>query len=81
MNLSPEERAALEQRVSEEEHHIQQKEHRLATGVGPKQAVEIEKDTAAWVLYVLAGIVTVAMPAAPWFYLRELRDLLEPSKT
>jgi hypothetical protein len=47
MNLSPEERAALEQRVSEEEHHIQQKEHRLATGVGPKQAVEIEKDIAA----------------------------------
>jgi len=41
----------------------------------------IEKDTAAWVLYVLAGIVTVAMPAAPWFYLRELRGLLEPSKT
>lgn len=44
MNLSPEERVALEQKVTEEEHHIQQKEHRLATGVGPKEKVEIEKD-------------------------------------
>jgi hypothetical protein len=34
---------------------------------------------AAWVFYVLAGLVTVAMPAIPWFYLRELRALLEPS--
>jgi hypothetical protein len=44
MTLSPEERTELEEKVSEEEHHIQQKEHRLATGVGPKEKVEIEKD-------------------------------------
>jgi hypothetical protein len=35
-----------------------------------------EHDTVAWVAYGLAGIVTVAMPAAPWFFLRQLRDVL-----
>jgi len=39
----------------------------------------VDDNAAAWVLYVLAGIVTVAMPAIPWFYLRELRAMLEPS--
>ncbi len=39
----------------------------------------VDNNAAAWVLYVLAGIVTVAMPAIPWFYLRELRAMLEPS--
>jgi hypothetical protein len=39
----------------------------------------VENNAAAWVLYVLAGIVTVAMPAIPWFYLRQLRAMLEPS--
>jgi hypothetical protein len=38
----------------------------------------VDNNAAAWVLYVLAGLVTVAMSAAPWFYLRELRALLEP---
>lgn len=37
----------------------------------------VESDTAAWVLFVLSGLVTVAMPAIPWFYLRELRTLLD----
>lgn len=37
----------------------------------------VESDTAAWVLLALAGLVTLAMPAIPWFYLRELRALLE----
>jgi uncharacterized protein DUF2561 len=37
----------------------------------------VESDTAAWVLLGLAGLVTLAMPAIPWFYLRELRALLE----
>lgn len=37
----------------------------------------IEGDAAAWVLFVLSGLVTLAMPAIPWFYLRELRALLE----
>jgi hypothetical protein len=40
----------------------------------------VESDTAAWVLLVLAGLITLGMPAAPWFYLRELRSLLpEPA--
>ncbi len=39
----------------------------------------VDSNAAAWVLYVLAGLVTVAMPAIPWFYLRQLRALLEPS--
>jgi hypothetical protein len=39
----------------------------------------VDHNAAAWVFYVLAGLVTVAMPAIPWVYLRELRALLEPS--
>ncbi len=40
----------------------------------------VESDAAAWVLIVLAGLITLGMPAAPWFYLRELRTLLpEPA--
>jgi hypothetical protein len=35
-----------------------------------------ESDTAGWVAYGLAAIVTVGMPAAPWFFLRQLRDVL-----
>jgi hypothetical protein len=35
-----------------------------------------EQDTTAWVLYGVAGLVTVAMPALPWFFLRQLRDVL-----
>jgi hypothetical protein len=35
-----------------------------------------DHDTVAWVAYGVAGIVTVAMPAAPWFFLRQLRDVL-----
>jgi hypothetical protein len=30
----------------------------------------------AWVFYVIAGLVAVAMPAVPWLYLRQLRALL-----
>jgi hypothetical protein len=37
----------------------------------------VESDTAAWVFFVLSGLVTLAMPAIPWFYLRELRALLD----
>jgi hypothetical protein len=39
----------------------------------------VDDNAVAWVFYVLAGLVTVAMPAIPWFYLRELRAL-EPAK-
>ncbi len=35
-----------------------------------------EHDTAAWASYVVAGLVTVAMPAAPVFFLRQLRTVL-----
>ena len=39
----------------------------------------VDSNAAAWVFYVLAGLVTVAMPAIPWVYLRQLRAMLEPS--
>jgi hypothetical protein len=35
-----------------------------------------ESDTVGWVAYGLAAIVTVGMPAVPWFFLRQLRDVL-----
>jgi hypothetical protein len=31
---------------------------------------------AAWVFYGLAGVITLGMPAVPWFYLRELRAVV-----
>ncbi len=37
----------------------------------------VDSDVGAWVFLVLTGLVTLAMPAVPWFYLRELRDLLD----
>jgi hypothetical protein len=39
----------------------------------------VDNNAAAWVFYVLAGLVTLGMPVIPWFYLRQLRALLEPS--
>jgi hypothetical protein len=39
----------------------------------------VDSNAAAWVFFVLGGIATVGMPAIPWFYLRELRALSEPS--
>src|SRR6476661_2979739 len=41
----------------------------------------VDHNAAAWALYAIAGVVTVGMPAIPWFYLRQLRALLEPSAT
>jgi hypothetical protein len=38
-----------------------------------------ENDTVAWILYGLAAVVTLAMPVAAWWYLRRLRELLEPA--
>lgn len=38
----------------------------------------VGNDTISWVLYGVAGVVTLAMPVAPWWYLRELRALTEP---
>lgn len=34
----------------------------------------------AWTLIVLAGLATLAMFAVPWFYLRELRDILDDAR-
>ena len=48
----------------------------LAIGVAT-YLMAVDNNTAAWVLYGLAGLVTVAMPAIPWFYLRQLRDVLD----
>jgi Protein of unknown function (DUF2561) len=50
----------------------------IAIGVAT-YLMAVEHNAAAWVLYVLTGIVTVGMPAIPWLYLRQLRALLEPS--
>jgi hypothetical protein len=50
----------------------------LAVGVAT-YLMAVDDNTAAWVFYVLAGLVTVGMPAIPWFYLRQLRAVLEPS--
>jgi hypothetical protein len=56
----------------------------IAMGVGlvaigvATYLMAVDHNVAAWVFYVLAGIVTVGMPAIPWFYLRQLRALLEP---
>ena len=36
-------------------------------------------DTFSWAAYVVAGLVTLAMPAIPLFYLRQLRELLDAS--
>jgi hypothetical protein len=33
-------------------------------------------DTFAWAAYVIAGLVTLAMPAIPWIYLRQLHELV-----
>lgn len=37
----------------------------------------VGNDLASWVLYGLAAVITLAMPVAPWWFLRELRALLE----
>lgn len=37
----------------------------------------VGSDTVAWVLYCIAGVVTLGMAAIPWHFLRELRNLLD----
>jgi Protein of unknown function (DUF2561) len=48
----------------------------VTIGVGT-YLMAVDNNAAAWVFYVLVGLVTVAMPAIPWLYLRQLRALLE----
>jgi hypothetical protein len=50
----------------------------LAIGVAT-YLMAVDDNAAAWVFYVLAGIVTVGMPAIPWLYLRQLRVMLDDS--
>jgi hypothetical protein len=46
-----------------------------AIGIGT-YLMASEHDGFAWAAYVVAGLVTAALPAAPWYFLRELRDVL-----
>jgi Protein of unknown function (DUF2561) len=50
----------------------------LAIGVAT-YLMAVDDNVAAWVFYVLAGIVTVGMPAIPLIYLRQLRAVLDNS--
>ncbi len=36
-------------------------------------------DTPSWAAYVVAGLITLAMPAIPFFYLRQLHEVLDAS--
>jgi hypothetical protein len=49
----------------------------LAVGIATYLMADAH-DMPAWIAYGAAGLVTLAMPAIPWFYLRELRELLAP---
>jgi uncharacterized protein DUF2561 len=48
----------------------------LAVGVAT-YLMAVEHDTASWAVYGVAGVITLAMPAIPWWYLRQLRGLLD----
>ena len=37
----------------------------------------VDSDTVAWVLYGLAGVITLGMVAIPVYFLRELRTLVD----
>jgi hypothetical protein len=39
----------------------------------------VDNDGAAWAAYVVAALITLAIPVIPWLYLRQLRALLESS--
>lgn len=39
----------------------------------------VGSDTISWVLYALTALITLAMPVAPWWYLRELRAVEQPA--
>jgi len=51
-----------------------------ATGIGVATYLMASgDDTAAWIVYGVAGVIIVALPVAPWFYLRRLHAVLEAS--
>ncbi|MGV0835344.1 DUF2561 family protein [Mycolicibacterium thermoresistibile] len=37
----------------------------------------VDMNGAAWGCYVVAGLITVAMPVIPWWFLRELHELVD----
>ncbi|TFV60576.1 DUF2561 family protein [Mycobacterium sp. PS03-16] len=39
----------------------------------------VDSDVASWVLYGVAAVITLALPVAPWWFLRRLRELLDAS--
>jgi hypothetical protein len=43
----------------------------------PTNLMAVDSNAAAWDFYVLTGLVTIAMPAVPVFYLRELRAVVD----
>lgn len=49
-----------------------------ATGIGVATYLMASgHETAAWIVYGVAAVITVAMPVAPWFYLRQLHGVLD----
>lgn len=46
-----------------------------AVGIGT-YLMASDYDGAAWAAFIVAGLITVAMPAVPWFYLKQLHQLL-----
>ncbi|MEU0495736.1 DUF2561 family protein [Mycobacterium sp. NPDC006124] len=48
-----------------------------ATGVGvATYLMASEHDTASWMVYAVAGVITVGMIAVPWIFLRQLHAVL-----
>lgn len=50
----------------------------VTIGVGT-YLMAVDSNVAAWVFYVLAGLITAAMPVAPWYFLRELHAVTDAS--
>jgi hypothetical protein len=50
------------------------------TGIGvATYLMASDHDTASWTVYGLIAVITVAMCAAPWYFLRELHEVLDAS--
>lgn len=50
----------------------------IAIGVAT-YLMAVDSDTASWALYGVAALITLALPVAPWWFLRRLRKLLDAS--
>ena len=46
-----------------------------AVGIGT-YLMASDQDGVAWAAYGVAALVTVAMPVVPWFFLRQLHDVI-----